>query len=163
MEKQMKRLAISFSGGRTSAVMTKLLLERYRGTDTEVSVTFANTGCEHPATLEFVRKCDEVFGFGTVWMEGVTGTEGVGMRHKVVTFETASRNGEPFQDYISKFGVPCQSHPQCTSRLKEDVMYDYRRSIGWTRGTLMKRTGVPQKRMNMVLYILWSSGGGIRI
>jgi hypothetical protein len=142
MEKQMKRLAISFSGGRTSAVMTKLLLERYRGTDTEVSVTFANTGCEHPTTLEFVRKCDEVFGFGTVWMEGVTGPEGVGMRHKVVTFETASRNGEPFQDYISKFGVPCQSHPQCTSRLKEDVMYDYRRSIGWTRGTYKTAIGI---------------------
>lgn len=38
------RLAISFSGGRTSAYMTDMLLGRYRDTH-EVVVTFANTGC----------------------------------------------------------------------------------------------------------------------
>lgn len=126
------KLAISFSGGRTSAVMTKLLLERYKDTQTEISVCFANTGCEHPATLQFIKDCDDRFGFGTVWLEAqVTHGERVGIRHKVVTFETASRNGEPFQEYISKYGVPTQAQPHCTSRLKEDVMFDFRRSLGW--------------------------------
>jgi hypothetical protein len=127
----MKKLAISFSGGRTSAVMTKLLLEKYRDTDVEVSVTFANTGCEHPATLKFINDCDNHFGFGTVWIEGVVGPKGTGMRAKVVNFNTASRNGEPFEAYIAKYGVPTAAQPHCTSRLKEDVMYDYRRSLGW--------------------------------
>ena len=138
----MNRLAISFSGGRTSAVMTKLLLEKYRNTDLEISVTFANTGCEHPATLEFIRRCDEEFGFGTVWLEGVAGPEGVGMRHKVVDFESACRDGSVFEEYISKYGIPGPSHPQCTSRLKEEVMYDYRRSLGWHHKSYYTAIGI---------------------
>lgn len=137
-----EKIAISFSGGRTSAVMTKMLLEKYRDSDFEVSVVFANTGCEHPATLEFIRRCDEEFGFGTVWIEGVTGPKGTGMRHKVVTFETASRNGEPFQDAIAKYGVFNRTHPQCTSRLKEEVMYDYRRSLGWHHSEYVTAIGI---------------------
>jgi hypothetical protein len=74
------RLAISFSGGRTSAVMTKRLLEKCKDTH-EISVTFANTGCEHPLTLDFIRDCDKHFGFGTVWLEAeVSPEEGVGIR-----------------------------------------------------------------------------------
>jgi hypothetical protein len=34
-------------------------------------VVFANTGQEREETLEFVKQCDDHFGFGTVWIEGV--------------------------------------------------------------------------------------------
>jgi 3'-phosphoadenosine 5'-phosphosulfate sulfotransferase (PAPS reductase)/FAD synthetase len=73
------KLAISFSGGRSSAVMTKLCLDEYSSTH-EIVVTFANTGCEHPATLDFVRDCDRYWNFGTVWLEAVIDpTPGVGV------------------------------------------------------------------------------------
>lgn len=124
------RLAISFSGGRTSAVMTKLCLEQYLDTH-EIVVTFANTGCEHPATLDFVKACDDNWGFNTVWLEAVVGPSGIGIRHRVVSYETASRKGEPFEAYIAKHGIPNRTAPQCTSRLKTEVMEDYLKSLGW--------------------------------
>ena len=125
------KLAISFSGGRSSAVMTKLCLEKYGDTH-EIVVTFANTGCEHPATLDFVRDCDQVWGFNTVWLEAVvTHGANVGIRAKVVDYATASRNGEPFEQFVKKYGIPGPSHPQCTSRLKTEVMENYLKSVGF--------------------------------
>ena len=119
-------LAISFSGGRTSAVMTNLILKK-RGHHNTV-VTFANTGCEHPKTLEFVHQCDQRLGFKTVWLEAVVSPEkGEGIRHKVVDFQTASRDGKPFREYIAKYGIPNMGSPVCTARLKEDVMKSYLR------------------------------------
>jgi hypothetical protein len=128
------KLAISFSGGRTSAVMTKICLEKYKDTH-EILVTFANTGCEHPDTLRFVNACDIHWGFGTVWLEAEVNPEkGVGVRHKVVTFGTASRNGEPFEEVIKKYGIFNQVRPACTNRLKSEVMESFLRSKGFLRG-----------------------------
>jgi hypothetical protein len=126
------KLAISFSGGRSSAVMTKLCLEEY-GDSHDIVVTFANTGCEHPATLDFVRDCDSHWNFNTVWLEAVVfHGEKIGSRHKVVTYDTASRNGEPFEQVIKKYGMPNPSKAgHCTRELKRNVIRSYLRSIGW--------------------------------
>jgi hypothetical protein len=129
------RLAISFSGGRTSAVMTKEELEAKRHTH-DITVNFANTGEEHEATLEFVHRCDITFGFNVVWLEAVIDpAKGSGVRHKIVSFETASRKGEPFRAYIAKYGIPNMGSPQCTARLKVNVMESYlHRELGWKGG-----------------------------
>ena len=136
------KLAISFSGGRTSAVMTKLCVDKFSETH-DIAITFANTGCEHDNTLKFVDQCDKHFGWNVVWVEAVVDpVKGNGIRHKVVTFETASRNGEPFESYVAKYGLPGPTHPQCTSRLKEEVMYDQRRSMGWKKGSYWTAIGI---------------------
>lgn len=128
------KMSISFSGGRTSAVMTKLCLEMYSETH-EIVVTFANTGCEHADTLRFVDACDQNWGFGTVWLEAVVNPEkGQGVTHKIVDFATASRKGEPFEAYIAKYGIPNMTNPACTARLKTDVMENYLASRGFLRG-----------------------------
>jgi hypothetical protein len=146
----MKKLGISFSGGRTSAVMTKLCVEKYKDTH-EIVVTFANTGCEHEKTLEFVDKCDKHFGWGVVWLEAVVNPlKGKGVRHKVVDFTTASRKGEPFEAYIAKYGMPDRNHNHCTSRLKEDVMYSYRREIGWGRNDYFTAIGIRADEVDRV-------------
>lgn len=125
-----EKMNISFSGGRTSGYMTKLLLDNLSNYY-DFIVTFANTGLEHPKTLEFVHNCDKHFGFNTVWLEAVfTHDARVGVRHRVVSFETASRHGEPFEEYIRKHGIPSVAHKNCTSRLKSDVMDSYRKSVG---------------------------------
>jgi hypothetical protein len=124
------KMNISFSGGRTSGYMTKLLLDNWSDLY-DFIVTFANTGLEHPKTLEFVHNCDKHFGFNTVWLEAVfTHDARVGVRHKVVSFEAASRHGEPFEEYIRKHGIPSVAHKNCTSRLKSDAMESYRKSVG---------------------------------
>jgi hypothetical protein len=128
----MKKLVISFSGGRTSGYMTKKILDTKRD-EYDIKVIFANTGFENEATLQFVHDCDTHFGFNTVWIEGVTNMEkGVGMSHKVVTFQTASRNGEPFEAVIQKYGIPNMQAPLCTMDLKRYPIEHYLRSIGWS-------------------------------
>jgi hypothetical protein len=50
---------VSFSGGRTSAFMCHFMLENYPRED--LTFIYANTGKEHPKTLEFIKKCDDYF------------------------------------------------------------------------------------------------------
>ena len=136
------RLAISFSGGRSSAVMLWLCLQKYRDTH-DILITFANTGCEHEETLRFVDAVDRNFADGkVVWIEAVIGPEGVGVRAKVVNYETAARNGQPFEAAIQKHGVFNYAHRQCTSRLKEEPMLAYRRHFGWKPGTYDTAIGI---------------------
>lgn len=137
------RLVISFSGGRTSAVMTKRLIEEKRDTH-ELAVTFANTGQEHNATLDFVNECDKRFGWGVVWLEAlIDARNGKGVRYKIVTYETASRKGEPFEAYIAKYGIPNAGSPQCTSRLKIEVINAYiLKGLGWRKNTYKTAIGI---------------------
>ena len=145
------KLAISFSGGRTSAVMTKLCFEKFKDTH-EIAVTFANTGCEHENTLRFVDQCDKAFGWNVAWVEAiVTMGKRKGIRAKVVTFETASRNGEPFEAAIEKYGMPDRNHPHCNARLKTEVMYAYLRDeLGWKRRSYWSAIGIRADEMDRV-------------
>lgn len=128
------KLAISFSGGRSSAVMTKLLWDRHAGNH-DIQITFANTGCEHEATLEFVHRCETEFGWPVVWIEAkVEPRSGVGVRHSIVNYETAARHGEPFEAAIAKYGIPNAANSQCTSRLKTEPMESYLKACGYYRG-----------------------------
>jgi hypothetical protein len=121
---------ISFSGGRTSAYMTKLLIDNWSDRY-EFIVTFANTGLEHPKTLEFINNCDKVFGFNTVWLESVVQHDKRSApTHKIVTFETASRRGEPFEEVIKKYGIPNSAFPGCTRDLKLAPIKSYLKSLG---------------------------------
>ena len=52
-----KVLICNFSGGRTSGYLTHRLLQQ-KAKWKEIYVIFANTGCEHEKTLEFIKKCD---------------------------------------------------------------------------------------------------------
>lgn len=125
------KLLISFSGGRTSAYMTQLLLNHYSGVY-EMIVVFANTGKEREETLQFIQRCDEYFKFNVIWVEAITNPEHrKGVRARVVNFETASRNGEPFEDMIKKHGMPSVASPHCTRELKRYTIQAYAKSIGW--------------------------------
>ena len=124
-----EKVLISFSGGKTSGKMTHdLLNNRYE--DYEMIVCFSNTGKEREETLEFVRDCDKFLGFNTVWVESVVHH---GKRkssgHKVVTFETASRNGEPYEEMIKKYGIPNVDFPHCTRELKTNPIHSYIKSV----------------------------------
>ncbi|MCJ0830481.1 phosphoadenosine phosphosulfate reductase family protein [Acinetobacter sp. NIPH1876] len=121
---------ISFSGGRTSAYMTYYLLNNFSHTY-DFIVTFANTGLEHEKTIEFVRNCDDQLGFNTVWLEPIIHPEKrVGTTHKIVSFETATRNTDLFESMIEKYGIPNIVYKHCTRELKIRPMDSYLRSLG---------------------------------
>jgi hypothetical protein len=126
-------ICINFSGGKTSAYMTKMVLDHFREHDPKkpIYVMFANTGQEHEETLKFIDRCDKEFRFGTIWIEAVVNPQHrKGIRHKIVTFDTASRNGAPFEAVIAKHGIQNRGYPQCTSRLKLEPMRSLKRSLG---------------------------------
>jgi len=136
------KIAISFSGGRTSGYMTHKIL-RNLPSGVESRIVFANTGQEDERTLEFVHNCEIIFGWDIYWVEAVVHHgERKGPTHRIVDFETASRNGEPFEDGILKYGIPNQSAPNCTRNLKLSPMRSLIRSWGWRNGDYCSAVGI---------------------
>lgn len=123
-------LLISFSGGRTSAFMVRLLLELPNYKNSQKLIVFANTGRENEATLKFINECDTRWCLNVVWLEAdVMEEKGKGTNYKVVTFETASRKGQPFEDVIMKYGLPSKLYRHCTRELKEVPIHKYAKDI----------------------------------
>jgi hypothetical protein len=142
---------ISFSGGRTSAYMTKLLLDNWSD-KYDFIVTFANTGLEHPKTLEFIHNCDTHFGFNTVWLESVVHHDKRSApTHKIVDFASAARQGEPFEEVIKKYGIPNTKFPGCTRDLKVNPIKSYLKSLGIDERKIPTAIGIrtdEQRRVN---------------
>ena len=156
------RISISFSGGKTSAYMTKMLLDHFRMHEPwrEIVVTFANTGQEHEETLKFVDRCDKAFGFGVVWLEAeVTHGKRVATGHRVVDFDTASRKGEPFEEVIKKYGIPNKMYNHCTRETKLAPMISYYNSIGWKHGEYSIAIGIRADEIDRVSAKTMSKGG----
>jgi len=127
-----KLLVCTFSGGRTSAFMGRLLQEMPKYKDYQKVFIFANTGKEKEETLEFLDKCDKEFNLNLVWLEAVVNKErGVGTTYKVVDFKTASRNGEPFKDMLDKYAMPNNFASNCTRELKLSPINKYVKDLGF--------------------------------
>jgi len=137
----MDKLLICMSGGRTSAFMTKKILDDYAD-QYEIVVCFANTGQENDATLDFVKQCDDNFNFNTVWIESEVNEGRVSSTHKIVNYETASRKGKPFEDVVAKYGLPNNGYPHCTRELKENPIHSYVKSIGWEKNKYKTALGI---------------------
>lgn len=119
---------ISFSGGRTSGYMLWRVLQSNSGLPTDGIVCFANTGKEDEATLKFVKDCEENWKVPIIWLEYQNGET----RYKVVNFETASRNGEPFEMLIEyKKYLPNPVTRFCTAELKIRTLNRYLKDLGW--------------------------------
>ena len=123
---------ISFSGGRTSAYMLWRVLQSNNGLPPEAIICFANTGKEDEATLRFVQDCSEQWNVPITWLE-YQAAEKVADRWRLVDFDTASRNGEPFEALIRKRNyLPNPVARFCTVELKVRAIHRYLKTIGWT-------------------------------
>ena len=118
---------ISFSGGRTSAYLLWRVLQANNGLPNDAVVLFCNTGKEHEATLNFVRDCAHAWNIPITWLE----YRSIEPRFCVVSHDTASRNGEPFSDLVSKRNyLPNPIARFCTSELKVLTIQRYMKSLG---------------------------------
>lgn len=120
---------INFSGGRTSAYMTKRLIDEGL---TDYIVLFQNTGKELKETLDFINECDKRWNLNIVWLEYRFGNN-----FEQVTYETASRNGRPFEELIehNKHFLPNQRMRYCTDGLKIQTARRYLQDAGYTEWT----------------------------
>ena len=119
-------IAIQFSGGRTSGYMLWHILDRYDGKlPSDCHVMFANTGREMPETLDFVHECQTRWSVPVTWLEGQVEEP----RYKIVSHNSAARDGEPFLDYIlNKFQrSPNRVARWCTKYLKIEPITRYLR------------------------------------
>ena len=119
---------ISFSGGRTSAYMLYRVLQAHdMSLPDEAKVIFCNTGKEHEATLDFVKEIEKQWNVPIVWLEYDRNEA----KFNVVSYETASRNGEPFAKLIeSRSFLPNSVMRFCTTELKIHPITRYMASIG---------------------------------
>lgn len=119
---------VSFSGGRTSAYMLWRVLQSNGGKlPEEAVVCFANTGKEEEATLQFVKDCETHWNVPIVWLE----YQPENPKFRVVDFETASREGEPFAALIKKRKyLPNSIARFCTTELKVSAIDRYMKSVG---------------------------------
>ena len=120
---------ISFSGGRTSAYMLWRVLQENGGKLPEDAVVcFANTGKEDEATLKFVHDCSTYWSVPIVWLEWRAESP----KFAAVSYETASRAGEPFEECIKYYKkLPNPTQRWCTGQLKIRTIHRYLRSLGW--------------------------------
>ncbi len=120
---------IAFSGGRTSAYMLWRVLQSNNGKLPEDAMAiFANTGKEDELTLKFINDCSEKWGVHIHWVEYTSEQP----NFKVVNFDNASRNGEPFEDVVDYYKkLPNPTQRWCTGILKIRTMHKYVKSLGW--------------------------------
>lgn len=135
-----QKLLISFSGGKTSAYMLWWIFNCWEDRNNwDMVVVFANTGKEEEETLIFVNDCCNVWKIPIIWVEAKHkdkngnpfSKKGWKVKANIVSFETASRNGEPFEEMLSVLGIPSTNAPFCSDQLKRKAINAYLKSIGW--------------------------------
>ena len=127
--KILDQTVIAFSGGRTSAYMLWRILQSNGGLPNDAIVIFANTGKEAEETLEFVNAVSVNWNVPITWLEYRDNET----HFEQVTYETASRNGEPFKALIEKKNyLPNAMVRFCTVDLKILTLERYLKSLGWT-------------------------------
>ena len=108
------------------------VLEANGGLPDVARVAFANTGKEMPQTLDFVEECSQRWGVKINWLElDVVRTKEAKYKHttKVVDYNSASRNGEPFSLLIeSKKYTPNPVARFCTQDLKVNRQIEFMKS-----------------------------------
>jgi len=124
---------ISFSGGRSSAMMLCKIVEAHGGTLPEdVIVSFANTGKEETATLDFVQRVADHLSVAVNWIEFADIEGPQKDRWVAVDYATASRNGEPFAKMTERRGyLPNPVARICTQHLKIKPMEGFMRERGF--------------------------------
>lgn len=133
---------IAFSGGRTSGYMLRQILDAHDGVlPHDTHVAFCNTGKEMPATLDFVKEVSERWAVPITWLEyryrpGQDGADG-STSFEIVNHNSASRQGEPFDQVIQAHGyLPNPVTRFCSAEMKIKTTSRWVRAVlGWDEWT----------------------------
>lgn len=113
---------VSFSGGRTSAYLCYLMIEKY-GRD-NVDFIFLDTGAEHPKTYEFIKNVNLNFQINLTCIRTDFRKLGVGNSFKIIDINSLSFDLKPYSGLLKKYGVP-ELGFGCTKDLKERLFKKY--------------------------------------
>lgn len=128
-----EKIILSLSGGLSSGMLGYDLYT----TGFDVIYIFANTGLENNETLDFINRMEKEWGIEVVWLEAVVNPDhGKGITHRVTNYKDAFRanqykhSGHPYHAFVRKSGIPNQTYKQCSDRLKQLVIEDYKKNNG---------------------------------
>jgi 3'-phosphoadenosine 5'-phosphosulfate sulfotransferase (PAPS reductase)/FAD synthetase len=106
------------------------------GVPRDCFVVFQNTGKEREETLVFIDECARRWSVPVTWLEWAGFQEGLPQRecaYRVVSFETAARNGEPFAALTSAVRMlPNPVARLCTINLKIRTSSAFMRAQGFS-------------------------------
>ena len=107
---------VSFSGGRTSAYLCKLMKDLYD----DVDFIYMDTGMEHPKTYEFIKRVNKEFSLNLTCLKTkFNQTLGQANTYEVIDIESLCHDGNQFRQMMKKYGTPYNPGGAfCTDRLK---------------------------------------------
>jgi len=155
-----KNLLIAVSGGRSSAMMARHIQtnEKYAGYNK--LFVFCNTGQEKPQTIQFLKDMVEQWQLPLVMIEGVySKEEGVGVKHKIVDFDTLDMNSTPLKGAIMQMnknkwtGVFNQAVPYCSEYTKVRPSHSFAKEIF---GTTKYHKAIGYRKEDMPKRISWA-------
>ena len=113
---------VSFSGGRSSALLVYLMKNQYPDTD----FVFMDTGAEHPKTYEFVKNVVKFFDINLTCLRVVVNPElGSGNSYRIISLDGLKQNLQPFRDVCYKYGTPYIHGAFCTRTMKLEPFTRY--------------------------------------
>ncbi|MFV0574800.1 MAG: phosphoadenosine phosphosulfate reductase family protein [Vibrio sp.] len=134
MEKEINKVThvVSFSGGRSSALLVWLMLIARKRFNWNVKFIFCDTGVEAPATYKFIRdivkfwRLDDLI----ILRAKINPVLGQGNSYEIFTPNDLMNSStmppfQPFFDLIKKYGTPSVSRPFCSERMKKNVFDAY--------------------------------------
>lgn len=154
-----KHLIASVSGGRSSAMMA-ILINRYRNRYKyrTVQYVFANTGLEHPSTIEFLSNLELHLKTPIIKLEFVN--DGDTYNYRIVDkWEDLNMQGQPFKDAIAyaqtnkTHGLPHMMQPYCSGLMKKSVIRKYAKD---SLGTIKYAQAIGYRAEDMPRRISWA-------
>lgn len=121
-------IVCSFSGGRTSAMMTLTIAAMVQSGEITAPVTymFLDTGAEHPKTYEFLKKVVDFAGIDLVCLRAVIGPAGQGVRHEVIRLDEIGYDLTVWKKMLAKHSTPYTPKGGfCTTRMKQEPAKHY--------------------------------------
>lgn len=123
---------VSFSGGRSSALLVWLMLTARKRFGWNVKFIFCDTGVEAPATYKFIRDLVKFWDLYDliILRAKINPTLGVGNSYEIFEPKDLMNSSvmppfQPFFDLIKKYGTPSIARPFCSERMKKDVFDAY--------------------------------------
>lgn len=156
-----KNILVAVSGGRSSAFMAHHIHTNTKYADCKKLYAFANTGMEHPKTIEFLQNIEKHWCIDIVKVEGVySDIMNIGVGYKIVDYDNLDMDSTPFSGAIMHMnkgefsGLPHKDAPYCSDRLKtrpceklaNDVfgVGNYVKAIGYRKEDMPRRITWPE-------------------
>lgn len=118
-------VAVSFSGGRTSAYLVHCMEQR-RLSGEDVRYLFMDTGAEHPETYKFIRNVVKHWKIDLICLRVVVNPVlGKANSYRQISIDEIGPDLQPWRDVCSKYGTPYVHGAFCTRTMKLEPFERY--------------------------------------